>query len=194
MQTDPQITFRNMDTSEAAERLIRQRIDRLERHTDRITGCRVVVELSRRSAGGGKNPIGVTVEVEVPGKLLVAKAEEHPHESKGDGMRVVTEAFSRMERQIEDHTKPRNRASKAQQSTAAARTGRVARLYPEQDYGFIEQTGGEDLYFHRNAVHDDAFDALTVGAPVEYRAAGEEGPMGPKASGVRAIGTDHAMR
>ena len=66
--------------------------------------------------------------------------------------------------------------------------GRVVRLFPEQNYGFIEYPGSPDLYFTRNAVSGDAYDQLKIGAMVLVTIATGEGPMGPQASSVRPVG------
>ena len=71
---------------------------------------------------------------------------------------------------------------------------RVALLYPEQSYGFIETPGRLNVYFHRIVVEDDAFDHLKVGSEVMYSLADDEGPMGPQASRVRLLRGRHSVR
>ncbi len=67
--------------------------------------------------------------------------------------------------------------------------GRVARFLAGEDYGFIETTDGREVYFHRNAVLNGAFDNLAVGDEVRFvESAGEKGPQ---ASTVRVIGKHH---
>ena len=43
---------------------------------------------------------------------------------------------------------------------AEASRGRVKNLLAGEDYGFIETADGREIYFHRNAVLDAAFDRL----------------------------------
>ncbi len=176
-----------MERSDALETLIRQRVDRLETLHDHITGCRVVVETPFRSPDSAKPPLGIAVEVAVPGsKMIVAKEAQQRHEMKGDQTAVVNRAFERIERQLEDHRDIR--AGNVKTSEAAAETGTIVRLFPEQNYGFVEIVGSPDLYFTRNAVIGADFDAFTVGQMVQVTVATTEGPMGPQASSVRAIG------
>lgn len=193
LQTPLQITFRNMDTSAHVEERVRERVARLDRFHDRITGVRVVVENPHRSAGG-KNPIGLTVEVEVPGKLLVARAGEPVRETRGgDALHVIVEVFDAIERQLGDYAEQRRGEVKAH-GDAAPSVGRIARLYPEQGYGFVEAPGSPDLYFTRNAVGGEGYDALAVDDPVAFTPAHEEGPMGPQAHSLRKLGGEERLR
>ena len=64
-------------------------------------------------------------------------------------------------------------------------TGKIARLFPDRDYGFVEVVGSPQLHFTRNAVTSGAFDDLEVGMMVHITRASGEGPMGPQASTVR---------
>lgn len=193
MQSPLQITFRNLPKSEVWEARIRERAERLERHHDRITAARVVVEMPHKSPGSPKNPIALSVEVDVPGKVLMSHAEDQPRAVKGDALRVIGDVFDAMERQLDDYVRIRRRDTKTP-GAGAGQIGRVGRLYPEQSYGFIERVDGVDLYFHRDVVENGGFDALSEGATVEYAVAAGEGSMGPQASSVRRLGDGHPIR
>lgn len=186
MQTPLQITFKDTQTSEFIEARIRERVDRLERYHPHIIGCRVVVEVPHKSPGSGKVPLGVAVEVEVPGKLLVAKGEEEMRELKGDRTAVINRVFEAMARQLEDQSQVSRREVKEHGNPVEA--GRVARLFPDQNYGFIEVTGSPDLYFTVNALHEVQLGDLKVGMEVAVTRSGTDGPMGPQASSVRRLG------
>ncbi|MGB1547306.1 MAG: HPF/RaiA family ribosome-associated protein, partial [Alphaproteobacteria bacterium] len=54
METPLQISFRNMDPSEAVEANVREKAEKLERFFDRITSCRVVIEAPHRHHHKGK--------------------------------------------------------------------------------------------------------------------------------------------
>jgi cold shock CspA family protein/ribosome-associated translation inhibitor RaiA len=182
-----EIAFKNIDKSDFLDGLIRGRVDRLENYHDHIVSCRVVVETPFRAPEGGKPALGIAVEVMVPGsKMLVAKEQQHRHDAKADHAAVVNRAFERIERQLEDHKDIRHGDVKAHE--AAGQTGRVARLFPDQNYGFIEIAGSHDLYFTRNAVLGADYDDLEVGSMVRVTVATTEGPMGPQASSVRPLG------
>ena len=99
-----EISFRNMDHSEFVENDIRDKIAGLERFSDRIHSCRVVVEASDRRHHKG-NLYDVHVTLGVPGNdIVVSRAgpKNHAHE---DVYVAVRDAFQAATRQLEDHTR-----------------------------------------------------------------------------------------
>ena len=64
----------------------------------------------------------------------------------------------------------------------------MAKFLADGDCGFIETPDGREVYFHRNAVLNDAFDRLTVGSDVRF--VENEGVKGSQASTVR-VGKHH---
>lgn len=186
MERPLQIAFKDTESSEFLEGLIRERVERLNRFHPRIIGCRVVVYVPHRSAESGKLPLGVSVEVDIPGRSpIIAKAEEERRDAKGDNTVVVNRVFEAVQRQLESVNAIQ--AGEVKQHGAAMDTGNVVRLFPEQNYGFIEVRGAPDLYFTRNAVVDGSFDDIVVGTIVQFTRATTEGPMGPQASSVRLL-------
>ena len=69
--------------------------------------------------------------------------------------------------------------------------GTVVRLDPSGEFGFLESSDGQEVYFHRNSVLDDAFSRLAVGTRVTF--AEEVGEKGPQASTVTLLGK-HGLR
>lgn len=187
MERPLQIAFKNMASSEFMEGLIRERVERLQRFHHHITGARVVVEVPHRSSESGKTPIGISVEVDIPGhKPVVAKGEQDRREMKGDTSAIVNRVFEAIERQLEQTTAIMNREVKNHAS--AGDTGVVVRLFPDQNYGFVEVRDSADLYFSRDVVSGGAFDELTVGMVVHVTKSVSEGPMGPQASSIKLMG------
>ena len=187
MERPLQIAFKNMASSEFLEGLIRERVDRLHRFHHNITGARVVVEVPHRSAESGKTPIGISVEVDIPGhKPVIAKGEQDRREMKGDSSAIVNRVFEAIERQLEQTSAIMNREVKNHSS--AGDTGVVVRLFPDQNYGFVELRDAADLYFSREVVAGGAFDDLKVGTVVHVTKSASEGPMGPQASAIKLLG------
>lgn len=51
----------------------------------------------------------------------------------------------------------------------AARTGLVKKLHTDKGFGFIRETDGRELFFHRSdVIPQDAFADLDEGMQVEY--------------------------
>lgn len=191
MQTPLEIAFKDMATSDHLESLIRRRVDRLERQHPDLIGCRVVVDVPHRAPESGKVALRVTVEVDTPGRQkLVARSEAENHASKGDATAALGRAFDAAQRRLEDH-EGRRRDTRIQ--AGGGQTGRIVRLFPEHDHGFVEVGEGPALYFTRNTVAGEAYDALDVGMLVEVTPAAAEGPMGPQASSVRRLGGDRTI-
>ena len=187
MQKALTVTFRNLDTSEFLRDLAEERAPRLEKFYPRIIGCRVVIEAPHRSAEGHDPSLGVSVEVDLPcHPRIVAKDVEPQRELKGDHFSVVNRAFEAIERQLSELGEKQR--GKIKHHENARQTASVARLFPDQDHGFIETAGGPELYFTRNAVIGGRFDDLKVGTMVQVTAATGEGPMGPQASSVEILG------
>jgi ribosomal subunit interface protein len=99
-----QVTFRNMDRSDAVEAKVRERAAKLETYFGHITSCRVVVEAPQRRHHKGKL-FHVRVEMRVPGRELIASrhpAKKHAHE---DVYTALRDAFDAARRQLEDYVR-----------------------------------------------------------------------------------------
>lgn len=102
MELPLQITFRNMDPSEAVEANVREKATKLDRFFDRITSCRVVVEAPHRSHQKGMLYV-VRIDISVPGSELVVThngPKNHAHE---DVYVTIRDAFNAAVRQLEDY-------------------------------------------------------------------------------------------
>jgi ribosomal subunit interface protein len=187
MQLPLQVTFRDIDPSEAIEARIRERAKRLDRFHERIMGCRVRVEAPRRQGRKG-HIYQIRIELTVPGDTLVinrAHAESHAHE---DVYVAIRDAFDAAERQLDDHAK---RQSGTVKTHATPPHGRVSRLFPDQNYGFITDSEGGEVYFHANSVVNGGFARLEAGSEVRFTVAEGESDKGPQASTVHVLGKGH---
>jgi cold shock CspA family protein/ribosome-associated translation inhibitor RaiA len=175
-----------MESSPAFEAVIRQLVDALERLHPRITGCRVVVEIPHRGANSTKVPVGVAIEVDVPGhNTIFGKDIQERHEAKADHTAPLNNAFDAVERQLEKISDMQ--IANAKGTEAAPQSGMVVRLFAEQGYGFVEIDNSPELYFTRNAVIGGDFDELEPGMVVQVTRATDAGPLGPQASSVRLL-------
>ncbi|MBM3602010.1 MAG: DNA-binding protein [Alphaproteobacteria bacterium] len=193
METPLQIAFKDTPGSRYLESQIRRRAERLDRLHPNLIGCRVVVDAPRGATGAGKPALRVAVEVEAPGqRMLVGKSQQAENELGKDPSAAMIRAFDAVHRQLEKHDDVQR--GEVKRHDGAGETGRVLRLYPESNYGFIEVAGGSELYFTSNAVDGDAYGELEVGMMVEVTRATTEGPMGPQASVVRLLGRERTTR
>ncbi len=96
---------------------------------------------------------------------------------------LLVEAFDVLDRRLEEHAHIIQQKVKAHEEFA--RRGRIIRLFPEGDYGFIETDDGLEVYFHANALKKGSFAALNPGTAVKFGQ--EEGDKGPQATWVQPV-------
>jgi ribosomal subunit interface protein len=176
-----------MEPSPALESRIKDEVAKLEQFHDHIMSCRVVVESPHRHQHKG-NLYSLRIDLKTPGKELVVTKDHHDNQAHEDVYVVIRDAFNAMQRQLEDHTRIQRGHTKNHETPAH---GRVLRLIPLQDYGFIKTADGREIYFHRHSVLGPGYDRLTEGDEVKFvETIGEEGPQ---ASTVTPIGKHHIV-
>lgn len=190
MQKPLQLSFKNIEGSEAMKAMVRDRVGRLDRLYPNLIGCRVVIEAPHRSAQGARPPLGVSVEAEIPGKPKIVVKDIEERRNPRDQAAVVNRSFDVVERKLDEACSIVQGEVKAHE--AAGETGTISRLFPDRNYGFVEAKQAGSLYFTRNAVVDGRFDELTTGMMVHLTLATGEGPMGPQASSIRLLGADRS--
>ena len=104
MQNDLQITFRNMDSSEALAANVRDKAAKLEEFFDNVISCRVVVEARHHHHHKG-NLYHALVDISVPGREIVISRDPDEHHSHEDVYVAVRDAFDAAYRQLEDHAR-----------------------------------------------------------------------------------------
>lgn len=63
--------------------------------------------------------------------------------------------------------------------------GKIKKLVRERGFGFISDTDGREVFFHRSSLVDVQFDALNEEQEVEFEV--EKSPKGPRAINVRIV-------
>lgn len=187
MQLPLQISFRNLDRSEAIEARIRELAEKLDQFHEQIMSCRVMVEAPHKHRHKG-NLYHVRLDVKVPGNELVASREADLHRSHEDIYVAIRDAFDAMRRQLEDHARRRRQDVKTHDVPPH---GRISELVPEQDFGRLITPDGREIYFHRNSVVGSDFDQMEVGMEVRFDEVA--GDQGPQASTVKVVGKHHIV-
>lgn len=163
------ISTRNIELSGAIRSTIEKHASRLEKYNSGITNVKVTVEVPHKRRHAGKI-YNVKLDIKVPGKELVIKKEENR-----DLYVAVRDAFFAAYRRLGSRNRKRRGDIKRHEEMPSAR---VASLFPDEGYGFIETQDGREIYFHENSVLNDNFRRLDVGSPVRYvEEMGEEGPQ-----------------
>lgn len=92
-----QVTFHNLQHSDAVEQDVRARVAKLESMSERMTACRVVIASPNRNQGGAKG-FDVKIEMSFPGNTLVVDKEP-----ASELQVAIAAAFDTAKRRIKDH-------------------------------------------------------------------------------------------
>lgn len=187
MQLPLQISFRHMDRTEALEALVREKAARLDDFAGDIMSCRVVLEPAGKHHQHG-NLYEVRIDLRLPGEEIAVSRSPSEHTECRDIQVALRDAFDAARRKLEDYVRRQRGDVKVHEVPPH---GRVALLFPYEDYGFIKTQDGREIYFHRHSVLHDAFDRLQVGTEVTF--AEEQGDKGPQASTVEVLGRHHHL-
>lgn len=185
MKLPLELSFLNMEPSESMEQDVRNKTAKLERFSQHITACKVVIEAPHKHHHKG-NLYHVRINITLPGQEIIvnrAPGEHHAHE---DVYVAIRDAFNAADRQLEDFVRKQRGKVKSHESPMH---GVVVKTQP--DYGIIETSDGREIYFNKNSVVDDVFSELSVGNEVRFSE--ESGEQGPQASTVHLVGKHHIL-
>ena len=101
---------------------------------------------------------------------------------------AIRDSFDTTRRLLEDYVREARGNVKLH---AVPDHGRIARLLPEQNCGFILSADGNELDFHRNSVTNGEFDNLALGDQVRFVAQYAESAEGSQASTVVPLAKHH---
>lgn len=167
MQQPLQITFKDIDHSDAVEERIREKISKLDTVFNHITSCKVVVAQVQKNQHQGKLH-NVSIYMSVPGKELTVT--HHPNENL---YLAIQEATDTLREQLDSY---RRRFYGDTKDHGERLSGEIIRLIEDQDYGFIADEEKNEYYFNLTHLIDIKFYQLKVGDPVRFMPAiGNEG-------------------
>lgn len=137
----------------------------------------VRVTLTKHDHRKAEDSFDVLVVIHIPGHTLTARKKQDSFDE------ALRDAFAAMKIEL-DRIRDQ-RASHDIRISAPPERGVVTRLFHDEGYGFITLDNGTEVYFHRNAVHDLAFDELEDGTEVSLNI--EPGNKGPQATTVNPL-------
>jgi ribosomal subunit interface protein len=159
MKTPLQITFRDIEHSDALEAHIRERAGKLESFFEPIMACRVVVEMPHQHKHQGKI-FNVRIDIGVPGSEIVVNRDKSE-----DVYVALRDAFDAAKRQLNDYSRRMRREIKTHDMEYL---GEVVRLYPDEGYGFIRHNGDDELYFNADNLVNTTLNQLNEGDAVKF--------------------------
>lgn len=173
---DIHIEGQNLEIQPEWREKIEEELARLEEHfTGPVLHARVEI-IGTRHHHLGAFEVHLVVTVSGETITLTRQGEFVPP--------LLVEAFDVLDRRLLEYSRIQQKEVKAHEEYA--RRGKVARLIPNGDYGFIEASDGLEIYFHANALKNGKFNKLTPGTEVKF--AQEDGEKGPQAIWVQPLG------
>jgi cold shock CspA family protein/ribosome-associated translation inhibitor RaiA len=118
----------------------------------------------------------VTLIVQIPGHTVTANKRQATFEQ------AINDTFDALGLELERIRE--KRASHTVDVSAPPVRGVVTKLFPDAGYGFISTDDGTEVYFHKNAVRDMAFEHMD-GRSVSLNI--EPGDKGPQATVVQPL-------
>lgn len=179
-----QIAFRNIDPSPAIEARVRTAARKLARFHSRITSTRVVISAPEKHHHRKRLYI-VRINLAVPGGTIWVNRGGQLNLAHTDVNVAVRDAFIAAARRLEDFVRRHDSRVKHHET---APHGVVSLLNRDEGYGFIAGATGDEVYFHRTSVINDAFNRLRAGAKVRYTLGTKARGSSPQASTVHRVG------
>jgi ribosomal subunit interface protein len=182
-EIETEITFKDIDPSDAISARISQRIAKLAALSPNIRHCHVWVRAPHRRM---RKPVAYVIDISVQMTGTTLNVDHRPGDDNAheDVYVAIRDAFNAMERQLrrwkDQHKgRPEHHESMLQ--------GRIASLDGYLNCGQIATTDGRLIYFHRNSVAGNGFDSLNEGDAVELSVDTKDADEGPHASFVRLV-------
>lgn len=167
MQVPLQITFHDVLHSDALENHIREKAQKLEQFYSSLIGCKVVVDQPGAHQHKGK-PFNIRIDLTVPGGEIVIDRQQDE-----DVYVALRDAFDAARRKLEDYGRKQRLEVKTHDPVLS---GKVARLVPEEGYGFIAGLNGREYYFSSANLAHGTLDQISEGDEVHFlEDAGGEG-------------------
>lgn len=154
-----QITFRDIPQSAAVHQNIHDHIAKLKQHCDDFLACRVVLTAPPGHQQKGEL-YSVRITLLLPDKELVVN-----HKNNSDLYVAIHASFQAMLHKAEAYLARKRVNLKA---PVIPTQGSVAKIFPEANFGFINDHEGNEYYFNDHHVVAKCFAKLKVGDKVNF--------------------------
>lgn len=165
-----QVEGRHVEIRKSWQTKIDVERDRLVRHhAGLVHNLRVAIEATANHREGGYE---VRLIATVPDGTVVVKR-------KGESVKpLLVKAFDNLGLQLKEMQRKKKQSMKSPESEGTTQSsGTIKTVSPVESFGFIVVDGGQEVYFHENALKDIDIDKLNVGDEVIFgESAGDKGP------------------
>ena len=114
-----QITFRNMDSSAALETRIRELVQKLQRFSNQIIKCQVLVEAPHHQRHEQGTLFDFQIDITVPGKEIVIGHKHSKDPAHTNAYVALRDAFRVARRQLQEYERIRRLEVKSHSMPAA---------------------------------------------------------------------------
>ncbi len=159
MQVPLQITFHELAHSDALENHIREKAHKLEQFYSSLIGCKVVVDQPGGHQHKGK-PFNIRIDLTVPGGEIVIDRQQDE-----DVYVALRDAFDAAKRKLDDFGRKQRLDIKSHDPVL---NGTIARLVPEEGYGFIAGLNGQEYYFSAANLAHGGLEQVKEGDEVHF--------------------------
>jgi ribosome-associated translation inhibitor RaiA len=104
MQIPLRITFRDMPHSDALEAYVRERCEKLEHLTPRLTGCHVTIAMPHRHQHTGR-PLRISIDLVLPGQEIAVNRTRDDDGAITDAHAAIDKAFDQAGRRVQDYVR-----------------------------------------------------------------------------------------
>ncbi len=177
MQQPLQITFRDVEHSEAVAERIRRKILKLDKFYPNLVSCHVVIEMIQHHHHKG-NLHNVAIHAFVPGHDI--NVSKQPNENL---YLAIQEAVDGLWEQLDTY---RSLDMGDVKDHGEKISGEIVRLISDEEYGFIVDAEDNEYYFNLTHLVNAKFFQLHIGEKVRFLSAiGKEGMQARRVSLVK---------
>jgi ribosome-associated translation inhibitor RaiA len=102
MTSPLEVHFHGIEKSSALQSRVEEKYDKLKRHCERMTSCRVVLEAPHRNSAKAK-VFQVKIEISIPGqKLIIVNHEREGAHAQEDLSLAIRDAFEAARRKVDE--------------------------------------------------------------------------------------------
>ncbi len=150
---DIHVEGQNLEVLPEWREKIQEALDRLQAHSfSPILHARVEIIGTRHHHLGA---FEVRVILSVTGETITIKREGELV------LPILVEAFNALDQKLLESARIRQKKVKVHEENSSR--GKILRLFPEGNYGFIEASDGLEIYFHANALKKGNLEKLKPG-------------------------------
>ncbi|HWU43624.1 MAG TPA: HPF/RaiA family ribosome-associated protein, partial [Bdellovibrio sp.] len=141
-----EIDFADFQSSTVITQKIEGKLEKLEKHFDRITSAHVTVRLPHRHRN--KHIYHIQVQVDIPGYTFIVNREPEMNYAHSDINVAIRDAFDKVKRKLDDFIEDRRERP---HPVSGSQHGYVISYDPGNGFGFVAAEDGREIYFNSSS-------------------------------------------